>query len=57
MEGEIPNYIRVDNVPEFIGRFLDLWSYFSKVTLDLSRLGKPTDNPFIKSFSSSMCLA
>jgi putative transposase len=48
MERGKPNSIRVDNVPEFTGRMLDLWSYFNKVTMDLSRPGKPTHNAFIE---------
>jgi putative transposase len=41
----------VDNDPEFISRSLDLWASFNGVMLDLSRLGKPTDNAVIESFS------
>ena len=36
---------------EFISRELDLWAYMKGVTLDFSRLGKPTDNAFIESFN------
>lgn len=32
---------------------LDLWAYEHGVTLDFSRPGKPTDNPFIESFKGS----
>ena len=39
--------IRVDNGPEFAGRLLDQWAYLSKVELDFSRPGKPTDNAYI----------
>ncbi len=45
--------IQVDNGSEFISRALDRWAYENKVTLDFSRPGKPTDNPFIESFNGS----
>jgi len=32
---------------------LDKWAYDNQVTLDFSRPGKPTDNPFIESFNGS----
>ena len=32
---------------------LDRWAYDRQVTLDYSRPGKPTDNPFIESFNGS----
>ncbi|GAB3330010.1 hypothetical protein GCM10027299_34230 [Larkinella ripae] len=43
----VPNRIQVDNGSEFISKALDKWAYDNKVTLDYSRPGKPTDNPFI----------
>ena len=46
-----PQSIRVDNGPEFISKSLDWWAYSNKVTLDFSRLGKPTDNAYIESFN------
>lgn len=46
-----PESIRVDNGPEFISKSLDWWAYFNNVTLDFSRLGKPTDNAYIESFN------
>ena len=39
-----PETIRVDNGSEFISRDLDRWACTNNVTLDFSRLGKPTDN-------------
>ncbi|QEG18229.1 Integrase core domain protein [Gimesia maris] len=49
-----PQSIRVDNGPEFISKSLDWWAYFNNVTLDFSRLGKPTDNAFIESFNGRL---
>lgn len=37
---------------EFISHDLDLWAYANGVTLDFSRLGKPTGNGFIGAFNS-----
>lgn len=44
----VPERIQVDNGSEFISKALDLWAYDNKVTLDFSRPGKSTDNPFIE---------
>lgn len=46
-----PKCIRVDNVPEFISKALDLWAWIHGVELDFSRPGKPTDNAFADSFN------
>jgi putative transposase len=54
-----PATIRVNNGSEFISRDFDLWAYANDVILDFLRPGKPTDNGFIKAFSSkfhSECL-
>jgi putative transposase len=48
-----PNFIKVDNGPEFISKELDKWAYENKVTLDFSQPGKPTDNAYIESFNGS----
>jgi len=32
---------------------MDQWAYENKVTMDYSRPGKPTDNPFVESFNGS----
>ena len=45
--------IQVDNGSEFVSKPLDKWAYEHQVELDLSRPGKPTDNPFIESFNGS----
>ena len=44
----VPDRIQVDNGGEFISKALDKWAYDNKVTLDFSRPGKPTDNPYIE---------
>jgi putative transposase len=51
--GRVPERIKVDNGSEFISKVLDKWAYDNQVTLDFSRPGKPTDNPFIESFNGS----
>ncbi len=51
--GRKPRRIQVDNGSEFISKALDRWAYENGVTLDFSRPGKPTDNPFIESFNGS----
>jgi len=48
-----PLKLRLDNGSEFISKVLDKWAYENEVTLDFSRPGKPTDNPFIESFNGS----
>ena len=52
-EQRVPSRIQVDNGSEFISKTLDKWAYENQVTLDFSRPGKPTDNPFIESFNGS----
>lgn len=49
----VPARIQVDNGSEFISKILDQWAYENQVTLDFSRPGKPTDNPYIESFNGS----
>ena len=49
----LPKRIQVDNGSEFISKVLDKWAYENGVTLDFSRPGTPTDNPFIESFNGS----
>ncbi len=56
--GQTPERIQVDNGGpwrsiEFISQALDRWAYDHGVTLDFSRPGKPTDNPYIESFNGS----
>lgn len=49
----LPKRIQVDNGTEFTSKDFDRWAQTNKVTLDFSRPGKPTDNPFIESFNGS----
>jgi putative transposase len=49
----VPEFIKVDNGPEFVSRELDKWAYENKVTMDFSRPGKPSDNANIESFNGS----
>lgn len=51
--GMIPERIQTDNGSEFISKEMDLWAYENNVTMDYSRPGKPTDNPFVESFNGS----
>lgn len=52
-EGIVPKRIQTDNGSEFIGKDMDRWAYENGVTMDYSRPGTPTDNPFIESFNGS----
>lgn len=52
--GHVPERIQVDNGSEFISKDFDKWAYENSVTLDYSRPGRPTDNPFIESFNGSL---
>jgi putative transposase len=52
--GDRPARIQVDNGPEFISMVLDRYAYEHGITLDYSRPGRPTDNPFIESFNGSL---
>ena len=51
--GITPKRIQVDNGTEFTSKDFDHWAQTNHVTLDFSRPGKPTDNPFIESFNGS----
>jgi putative transposase len=52
--GSLPLRIQVDNGSEFVSKDFDRWAYEHHVTLDYSRPGRPTDNPFIESFNGSL---
>jgi putative transposase len=47
-----PEWIRMDNGPEFTGQAMDEWAYRNGVRLDFIDPGKPTQNAFIESFNS-----
>ncbi len=49
-----PKTIRVDQGSEVVSRDLDLWAYSHGVTLDFSRLGKPTDTAFGAAFNGRL---
>ncbi len=51
--GTTPKRIQIDNGSEFTIKDFDRWAQTNNVTLDFSRPGKPTDNPFIESFNGS----
>jgi putative transposase len=53
LRGVVPQRIQVVNGSEFISKALDKWAYDNQVTLDFSRPGKQTNNPFIESFNGS----
>jgi putative transposase len=50
----LPARIQADNGPGFTSLALDRFACDRGVTLDYSRPGKPTDNPFIESFNGSL---
>lgn len=52
-KGLVPQRVQTDNGSEFISKEVDRWAYDNKVTMDYSRPGKPTDNPFVESFNGS----
>lgn len=49
----VPQRIQTDNGSEFISIAMDRWAYDHGVTMDFSRPGRPTDNPFVESFNGS----
>jgi putative transposase len=53
LHGIVAKRIQTDNGSEFIGKEMDRWAYEHGVTMDYSRPGTPTDNPFIESFNGS----
>lgn len=54
LDKRLPVRIQTDNGSEFISKTLDKWAYEHGVTMDFSRPGKPTDNPFTESFNGSL---
>lgn len=51
IENCTPERIQCDNGSEFISKEVDKWAYEKGITLDFSRPGKPTDNPYVESFN------
>jgi putative transposase len=51
---QYPLHAQADNGPEFVSLALDKWAYENIMTLNFSRPGKPTNNPFIESFNGSL---
>ena len=51
VEGCFPKRIQCDNGREFISKDVDRRAYENQVTLDFSRPGKPTNNPYVESFN------
>lgn len=49
-----PEFITVDNGPEFICMALDKWAFTKGIKLHFSRPGKPTDNAYIESFNGKL---
>ena len=47
-----PERIHCDNGPEFVSLQLDQWAYWTRVKLDFSRPGRPSDNAFCESFNN-----
>ncbi|CCF83925.1 conserved hypothetical protein [Nitrolancea hollandica Lb] len=47
----LPQRLAVNNGPEFISKALDAWAYRNGITLEFSRLGKPTDHAYVESFN------
>lgn len=50
----VPEFITVDNGPEFICVALGKWTFSKGVKLHFSRPGKPTDNAYIEPFNHKL---
>jgi putative transposase len=46
-----PQSIRVDNGPEFTGKYFQQWAQQRGIYIDYTEPGKPTDNAFVESFN------
>lgn len=51
LERDLPQVIRTDNGPEFIGRAMLTWAHQRGVALRLIQPGKPNQNAFVESFN------
>jgi len=49
----VPEYICVDNDPEFISTLLEFWCEQQGIVLDFIRPGKPTENARVERFNGS----
>lgn len=49
-----PRQFQGGNGPDFVSKALDRWAYENDVTLDFSRLGRPTDNAPVESFNGRL---
>jgi putative transposase len=47
----LPQVLQVDTGPEFISQALDEWAQRRGIKLKFSRLGTPTDNPYIEALN------
>lgn len=54
LDKRLPVRIQTDNGNEFISKSVDKRAHEHGVTMDFSRPGKPTDNPFIGLFNDSL---
>ena len=50
----VPQFLVMDNGPEFAGRALEVWAYEQGVRLHFIEPGKPVQNAFIESFNGKM---
>jgi putative transposase len=51
--GIVPKHVQTDIGGGFTFKKMHQWAYENKVTMDYSKPGKPTDNPFVESFNDS----
>lgn len=49
--GRRPEWIVIDNGPEFTGKALDQWAYEHSVRLEFITPGKPIENAYVESFN------
>jgi putative transposase len=47
----LPQRLRMDNGPEFVGQALDTWAYQHGVQLTFIQPGKPMQNGYVESFN------
>jgi putative transposase len=47
----VPKRLQSHNGSEFISKEVDRWAFENHVTMDFSKPGKPTDNPYVESFN------